>query len=96
LKVNVKETETKKKSKKTKKTKTKVTAKTDAAEGSASESEYIPTNDAYPKIQDNRAKTALAVETQTLPADTAAPESVGWYKDAWYNITPDPRPLSET
>ena len=24
------------------------------------------------------------METQTPPADTAAPEAVGWYKPAWY------------
>jgi hypothetical protein len=45
---------------------------------------YVPTNNAYPKIYDARAKTAPAVETQTPPADTAAPQAPGWYKPAWY------------
>jgi hypothetical protein len=45
---------------------------------------YVPTNNGYPKVYDSRAKTAPAAETQTPPADTAAPEAVGWYKPAWY------------
>jgi len=45
---------------------------------------YVPTNGGYPKVgPDQRAAKAPVLDIQTPPADTAAPEAVGWYKDAW-------------